>query len=66
MSMDDREIRERANDLHHYLVGVDDREKAAEKRIADLIRAQENNTKLIIAALERGFRQIADTLAQRR
>lgn len=45
--MDERELRDRANTLHDYLVGVDDRERAAEKRHAEMMRAIEQLNKTI-------------------
>jgi hypothetical protein len=60
--MDERELRERANTLHEYLVGVDDREKAAEKRHAELIRVTEHGLATINKTVEKYMRELIDAV----
>lgn len=58
--MTERELRELSNDLHRYLAGVDDRERAAEKRHDELM----GTVKDLRKSLERGLAGVGDGLRE--
>lgn len=59
---DDEVIREL---LYHYLSDAQAREKDADKRHADLVRAHRDGWKLVADALSGGLRGIADAIRSR-
>lgn len=60
--MDEREIRERANELHNFLADAEGRERRADQRNTALIRAHEAGWKLVAAALAKGLGDIANAI----
>lgn len=58
----DEEIREL---LYHYLADARDREKDADRRHAELVRAHRDGWKLVADAIGGGLRGIADAIRSR-
>jgi hypothetical protein len=63
--MDDREIRDRANEIHEYVTrGADEREQNADRRSANLVRVHEQGWKLVADAIGRGLKDIAAAIRE--
>lgn len=60
--MDERELRDRANELHDYLVGADERERAAQKRHDELVKVTEQGFEKLNKTLERGLRDLIEAV----
>jgi hypothetical protein len=64
--MDERELRERMNEIHDFVTTeARERDKDAAERHREVIRAIEDTGKATVKAIETGFRLLADALRSR-
>jgi hypothetical protein len=62
----DREWREFMNEIHFFVTrDADERDKDAERRHKEVLRAIEDGRKATVKAIEDGFKMLADAMRSR-